>query len=59
MIAGLKEFEFAVWRKFNGVDLGNRPALGASAQVPPEYRALVEEYYRSLAKKTGGGGGGR
>lgn len=51
VIAGLKEFEFGVWRKFHGLDLGARPALGAAAQVPPEYRALVEEYYRSLARK--------
>jgi hypothetical protein len=51
IVTGLKEFEFNVWRKFAGADLGNRPALGSSAQVPPEYRALVEEYYRSLARK--------
>jgi hypothetical protein len=50
IIAGLKDFEFNVWRKFNG-DAGNTPALGSMAQVPPEYRAMVEEYYRSLARK--------
>jgi Domain of unknown function (DUF4175) len=51
IVAGLKEFEFNVWRKFAGADLGNKPALGASAQVPPEFRAMVEQYYRSLARK--------
>ena len=51
IVAGLKEFEFDVWRKFSGLDLGNRPALGAAAQVPPEYRAMVEQYYRALARK--------
>ena len=30
----------------------NRPAMGAPAEAPAEYRALVEEYYRSLARKT-------
>ncbi len=49
VIEGLKTFEFALWRKFgDGGD--RRPALGASAQVPPQYRELVEEYYRSLAR---------
>jgi len=49
VIEGLKSFEFALWRKFG--DSGDqRPALGASAQVPPQYRELVEEYYRSLAR---------
>ena len=52
IVAGLKDFEFNVWRKFNGTDAGSRPALGASAQVPPEYRALVEQYYRALARKV-------
>jgi len=51
IVSSLKNFEFNVWRKLNG-DSGNRPALGAAAQVPPEYRAMVEEYYRSLARKS-------
>ncbi|MGH7594041.1 MAG: DUF4175 family protein, partial [Gemmatimonadales bacterium] len=50
IVAGLKDFEFNVWRKFNG-DTGSGPALGAAAQAPPEYRAMVEEYYRALARK--------
>ncbi len=52
IVKELKEFEFSVWRKFNGADLGSRPALGASAQVPPEYRTMVEQYFRSLARKS-------
>jgi hypothetical protein len=50
IVAGLKSFEFTLWRKLNG-GLENQPALGALGQVPPEYRALVEEYYRALAGK--------
>jgi len=49
LIDGLKEFEFSLWRKF-GAESGQRPAAGASARVPPQYRELVEEYYRSLAR---------
>ena len=49
LIEGLKEFEFALWRKF-GADSGQRPAAGASARVPPQFREQVEEYYRSLAR---------
>ncbi len=48
VIEGLKTFEFALFRSY-GLGADNRPALGARAPVPPEYRALVEEYYRSLA----------
>jgi hypothetical protein len=50
IVASLKNFEFDVWRQLNS-DTGNKPALGAAAQVPPQYRAMVEEYYRSLARK--------
>ncbi len=50
IVGGLKDFEFNVWRKFNG-DAVSKPALGAAAQVPPQYRAMVEEYYRALARK--------
>jgi hypothetical protein len=49
VIEGLKTFEFALWRKF-GDSSEQRPALGASARVPPQYREQVEEYYRSLAR---------
>jgi len=52
LIERMKTFEFTLWRKFNGGATGG-PALGTSGQVPPEYRALVEEYYRSLARRPG------
>ena len=50
VIEGLKSWEFRLWRALaqNGK---NTPAMGAPAAAPPEYRALVEEYYRSLARK--------
>jgi len=50
LIERLKTFEFTLWRQFNA-GAADRPALGAAGQVPPEYRALVEEYYRSLARQ--------
>ena len=46
----LKDFEFAVLRA-SGLGAEGRPAAGARAAVPAEYRALVEEYYRQLARK--------
>jgi hypothetical protein len=49
VIDGLKTFEFALFRTFGLAGGGQRPALGARASVPPEYRALVEEYYRAIA----------
>jgi hypothetical protein len=48
VIEGLKEFEFALYRRL-GLAGGTGPALGARSPVPEEYRAAVEEYYRSLA----------
>jgi hypothetical protein len=48
IIAGLKNFEFGLWRKFSTAD---HPALGAPEAVPPEYRALVDEYYRALGRR--------
>jgi hypothetical protein len=50
IIEGLKTWEFRLWRALtqNG-DKG--PAVGAPSQAPAEYRALVEEYYRSLARE--------
>ncbi len=50
LIEGLKELEFSLWRRF-GDEGGQRPAAGASARVPPQYREMVEEYYRSLARQ--------
>jgi hypothetical protein len=49
-IERLKTFEFNLYRRL-GLGDGNRPTAGTPAQVPPEYRALVEEYYRSLGRR--------
>ena len=48
VIEGLKSVEFSLYRKL-GLGGDKSPTLGARAPVPPEYRAAVEEYYRSLA----------
>ncbi|MDQ2664720.1 MAG: hypothetical protein M3Z05_01815 [Gemmatimonadota bacterium] len=48
VIDGLKTFEFTLYRKL-GLGDSKGPALGSNAPVPAEYRAAVEEYYRSLA----------
>jgi hypothetical protein len=48
IIAGLKEFEFGLRRKFEGEDK-EKVLLNGSDQVPPAYRKMVEEYYRSLS----------
>ncbi|CAN5763260.1 hypothetical protein BH11GEM2_BH11GEM2_28420 [soil metagenome] len=48
VIDGLKTFEFTLYRKL-GLGDSKAPALGANTPVPAEYRAAVEEYYRSLA----------
>jgi hypothetical protein len=47
----LKTFEYALYRKLGLAD-DRRPASGTPAQVPPGYRALVEEYYRSLGRRA-------
>ncbi len=44
----LKAFEFALRRRIEGD--AAKPLAGAQDQVPPRFRELVEEYYRSLAK---------
>jgi len=46
---GLKAFEFALRRRVEG-DRGEPLRLGTSDEVPAAFRALVEEYYRSLAR---------
>jgi hypothetical protein len=53
LIARLKEFEFTLWRALDPSAAAG-PALGSGARVPPEYRELVEEYYRSLARQRAG-----
>jgi hypothetical protein len=44
-----KAFEFALRRQMHADD-ATRPVLGADPQVPERFKALVEEYYRSLGK---------
>jgi hypothetical protein len=48
MLERLKDFEFALYRTVAGSADG-RPAVGARAAAPAEYRQMVEEYYRALA----------
>jgi hypothetical protein len=50
VIDGLKQFEFSLFQQF-GLGSSKQPAVGSSAEVPPEYRALVEEYWRQIAKQ--------
>lgn len=45
----LKAFEFSLFQQLNQSG-GPKSALGARSPVPSEYRAQVEEYYRSLAR---------
>ncbi|MGH7720093.1 MAG: hypothetical protein ACREON_14785, partial [Gemmatimonadaceae bacterium] len=52
VIEGLKAFEFALRRQIEGAGEA-RPLLGRTDEVPAGFRQLVEEYYRSLAKKGG------
>ncbi len=49
MANDLKMLEYALRREADG----NRPALqlSGSEDLPPGYRAMVEEYYRTLGKK--------
>jgi len=45
---GLKRFEYALRRKVG--DETDRALVSGSEEVPAEFKALVEEYYRSLSK---------
>ena len=49
---GVKSVEFALRREAEGPD-GEKLFLSGSQDVPPGWQALVEEYYRSLARKPG------
>jgi hypothetical protein len=46
---GLKAFEFALRRRLDGAS-PDHVRLGAGDDVPAGFRALVEEYYRALAR---------
>jgi hypothetical protein len=48
---GLRRFEFDLRRKVEGEATDVR--LTGSDDVPAEFKGLVEEYYRSLAKARG------
>lgn len=48
LVEGLKEFEYALRRALEG-GREEKLFLSGSDEVPPEFRKLVEEYYRSLA----------
>jgi hypothetical protein len=49
VIDGLKAYEFALRRTIEGKENGQVLA-GRNGDVPAEFRAYVEEYYRSLAR---------
>jgi hypothetical protein len=48
-IEGFKDFEFSLRRTLGGGD-STRVLLERSGDVPPAYKANVEEYYRAIAK---------
>jgi hypothetical protein len=48
---GLRRFEFGLRRQVEG-ESGD-VLLSGSDEVPAEFKSLVEEYYRSLAKQKG------
>ena len=50
VVTGLQVWEFELRKQ---LELGStlRPVRGGTGDVPQDYRALVSEYYRSLAKK--------
>ena len=50
VVQGFKEFEFGLRRQMGGVE-ADRPALGGNENVPPGYRDMVNEYFKSLSKK--------
>ena len=49
VIEGLKDFEFGLRRRLGEGD-STRVLLERSGDVPPAYKAHVEEYYRSIGK---------
>ena len=51
VIQGLKDFEFGLRMKLAGEADKEKLYLTGSDQVPPAYRKIVEDYYRSLSNK--------
>ena len=52
MVDQLKRMEFSLRREVEG-ETGRNATLSGSDDVPDGYRALVEEYYRALARGEG------
>jgi hypothetical protein len=50
LVAALKDYEFALRRQLLD-DEAAPSVLSAGEDVPPQYRELVEEYYRRLAER--------
>ena len=48
IVAGLKQFEYRLWREIEGGD-EDRLYLAGADEVPAGYRDLVEEYFTNLA----------
>jgi hypothetical protein len=48
VIEGLRSFEYSLGGTLRGKS--ERVLVDRAAEVPPEYRKYVEEYYRSLAR---------
>ncbi len=51
IIEGLKGFEFGLRSKLASETDKEKLYLTGSDQVPPAYRKIVEDYYRSLSSK--------
>jgi hypothetical protein len=49
LIESLRELDFEVRRQF-ATEAREGPTVAGSGDVPEGYRALVEEYFRSLAR---------
>jgi hypothetical protein len=49
-LESLRQAEFDLWHRLGGGGTG-LPAVGDPSRVPPRYRQLVEEYYRSIARE--------
>ena len=49
VIEGLKRFEYQLRRELEGES--DDLFLAGGDEVPPEYRELIEEYYRSLSEE--------
>ena len=58
MLNRLKRLEFGLRRDVEGT-ADRRATLTGADEVPDGYRRLVEEYYRSLARRGGSGPGAR